>query len=92
VEAASWELSFQSLARTWPAGHWVATVELVSPIGTDLSKVLAKAKALERSGSPKYINIPDGPRASARISALVTAMDIQRHTWYRAYLPYVHPG
>jgi methionine synthase I (cobalamin-dependent)/5,10-methylenetetrahydrofolate reductase len=61
------------------AGQWVATVELVSPIGTDLSKVIAKARALKEAGV-KYINIPDGPRASARISALVTAMEIQRHT------------
>jgi methionine synthase I (cobalamin-dependent)/5,10-methylenetetrahydrofolate reductase len=78
VEASSLA-SRSRLGADLAGGHWVATVELVSPIGTDLSKVLAKAKALEEAGV-RYINIPDGPRASARISALVTAMDIQRHT------------
>lgn len=61
------------------AGRWVSTVELVAPLGWDLAPLLAKAEAL-KAGGVRYFNIPDGPRASARLGALTTAVEIQRRT------------
>ena len=57
-------------------GKWVSTVELVPPRGYDLSTTIAKSKTLARQGVDA-INIPDGPRASSRISPLITAEHIQ---------------
>ncbi len=60
-------------------GEWVATVELVPPLGIDPTAMLEKAQALEAAGV-KFVNIPDGPRASARLGALVSAALISKHT------------
>ncbi len=54
------------------ARQWIATVELVPPRGYDLRSTLEKAKTLCQRGV-HAINIPDGPRASARLSPLITA-------------------
>jgi homocysteine S-methyltransferase len=58
-------------------GQWVTTVELLPPRGYDLSETIAKSKMLHRHGVDA-INIPDGPRASSRISPLLTAARIQQ--------------
>ncbi|MFP4180260.1 MAG: bifunctional homocysteine S-methyltransferase/methylenetetrahydrofolate reductase [Spirochaetaceae bacterium] len=68
-----------SLGKALSRGEWVQVVELVPPLGTSLEKVLEKSGRLAEAGI-HAINIPDGPRASSRISALVTAMEIERHT------------
>ncbi|OHD13489.1 MAG: homocysteine methyltransferase, partial [Spirochaetes bacterium GWB1_48_6] len=68
-----------NLGKDLALGNWISTVELVSPLGWDLTKILEKAQALASAGV-KYVNIPDGPRASARISALTTAVEILRKT------------
>jgi len=57
--------------------QWIATVELTPPRGYDLGSTLEKAKTLRARGV-HAINIPDGPRASARLSPLVTAERILR--------------
>jgi homocysteine S-methyltransferase len=57
--------------------QWIATVELVPPRGYDLRSTIEKSKALSARGV-NAINIPDGPRASSRISSLVTAERILR--------------
>jgi methionine synthase / methylenetetrahydrofolate reductase(NADPH) len=49
--------------------RFVASVELDPPRGTDVRKVIAGARALKEAGVDA-VNIPDGPRASARISSL----------------------
>lgn len=59
--------------------NWIETVELVSPMGTDISRFMERVKGLEAAGV-KYINIPDGPRASSRMSAFATALHIQNST------------
>ncbi|MEI8373372.1 MAG: bifunctional homocysteine S-methyltransferase/methylenetetrahydrofolate reductase [Planctomycetota bacterium] len=59
------------------AGEWVTSVELVPPRGYDLSSTIAKSRTLRERGVTA-INIPDGPRASARISPLITAERILR--------------
>lgn len=58
-------------------GKWVTSVELLPPRGWDLGPVIEKSRQLAAAGV-NAINIPDGPRASARLSPLVTAAEIQR--------------
>jgi len=65
------------LGKRLAAGEWVTTVELVPPRGYDLGSTVAKSRTLRERGVTA-INIPDGPRASARISPLITAERILR--------------
>jgi len=57
--------------------EFVTLVELVSPKGVSPTTQVEKARRLHTSGIDA-INIPDGPRASARMSALAMAVIIQR--------------
>lgn len=59
------------------AGEWVASVELVPPRGFDLAGIVKKSQVLRERGI-SAINIPDGPRASSRISPLITCERILR--------------
>ena len=52
--------------------QWITTVELLPPRGYDLRSTVEKARKLHERGVDA-INIPDGPRASARLSSLITA-------------------
>ncbi|MHB8901030.1 MAG: bifunctional homocysteine S-methyltransferase/methylenetetrahydrofolate reductase [Thermoguttaceae bacterium] len=65
------------LAWRLARGKWATSVELVPPRGYDLRSTIEKSRALSRHGVDA-INIPDGPRASSRISPLITAERIQR--------------
>lgn len=65
------------LGRRLAQRQWVTTVELVPPRGYDLSSTVAKSRRLKDQGVTA-INIPDGPRASSRISPLITAERILR--------------
>jgi len=56
--------------------QWVTTVEIVPPRGYDLAATIEKAKTLHRHGIDA-INLPDGPRASSRISSMVVAERLQ---------------
>ncbi len=58
-------------------GEFVTLVELVSPRGVSPQREVAKARQLHHFGVDA-INIPDGPRASARMSALAMAVLIKR--------------
>lgn len=58
------------------AGVWLKTVEVTPPRGFNLAEVVEKAKICRAAGIDA-INLPDGPRASARISPLVVALEIQ---------------
>ncbi|MDO4574374.1 MAG: bifunctional homocysteine S-methyltransferase/methylenetetrahydrofolate reductase [Planctomycetia bacterium] len=57
--------------------QWVTSVELVPPQGYDLTQTIARCVRLRELGV-NCVNIPDGPRASCRISAMVTADRIQQ--------------
>ncbi|MGD0900644.1 MAG: bifunctional homocysteine S-methyltransferase/methylenetetrahydrofolate reductase [Thermoguttaceae bacterium] len=57
--------------------QWVTTVELTPPRGYNLTTTVEKSRTLQKRGV-SAINIPDGPRASSRISPLITADRIQR--------------
>jgi homocysteine S-methyltransferase len=71
----------------WKLAHrqWVATVEIVPPLGYDMTKTLERARACQIQGVDA-INVPDGPRASARVSPLIAAMTIQQKAGVEAIL------
>lgn len=58
-------------------GKFVTSVELTPPRGFDLSKTVAAAKLCKAAGID-VVNLPDGPRASARITPLAAAAAIER--------------
>ncbi len=60
-------------------GEWVTAVEITPPRGWDTSKMIASGQLCKEHGVDA-INIPDGPRAAPRLSALVTALKIQELT------------
>ncbi|MGE5487224.1 MAG: bifunctional homocysteine S-methyltransferase/methylenetetrahydrofolate reductase [bacterium] len=65
------------LGEKLAAGRFVAFVEILPPHGVDASKEIAGAKLCAAAGID-CINVPDGPRASARMSAQVACQLIQR--------------
>jgi len=67
------------------AGKFVAFVEILPPRGVDASKEIEGAKLCKGAGID-CINVPDGPRASARMSAQVTCQLIQRHAEIEAVM------
>jgi homocysteine S-methyltransferase len=77
-EARAMELC-SDLGAALVRGDWITTVELVPPSGWDLTQIVKRAAALKEAGV-KLINFPDGPRASARISGLITALEVKRQT------------
>ncbi len=68
-------------------GKYVKLCELVSPKGVAAERVLRQARRLSHHGVDA-INIPDGPRASSRMSALALAVLIQRHVNIEVLLHY----
>jgi methionine synthase / methylenetetrahydrofolate reductase(NADPH) len=66
-------------------GKFVAFVEILPPRGVDASNEIAGAR-LCREHDIDCINVPDGPRASARMSAQVTCQLIQQHAGIEAVL------
>ncbi len=66
-------------------GRFVAFVEILPPRGVDPSKEIAGSVLCKDSGID-CINVPDGPRASARLSAQITCMEIQQKANIEAVL------
>ncbi|HNX94669.1 MAG TPA: bifunctional homocysteine S-methyltransferase/methylenetetrahydrofolate reductase [Holophaga sp.] len=66
-----------AFSRKLADGQFVTTIELVPPKGTSPDKLLDKAKQAKELGIDA-INVPDGPRAMARMSALATACLIEQ--------------
>ncbi|MFZ1946330.1 MAG: bifunctional homocysteine S-methyltransferase/methylenetetrahydrofolate reductase [bacterium] len=60
------------MARKLAEGGFVVSVELVPPRGHDPSKAVEAARMLKDRGID-CVNIPDGPRASARMSSMTLA-------------------
>ncbi|HXA64048.1 MAG TPA: bifunctional homocysteine S-methyltransferase/methylenetetrahydrofolate reductase [Bryobacteraceae bacterium] len=67
------------------AQKFVAFVEILPPRGVDATKEIEGARACAAKGID-CINVPDGPRASARLSAQVTCQLIQREAKIEAVL------
>ena len=65
------------------AGQFVAFVEILPPRGVDASREIAGARLCAEHGID-CINVPDGPRASARMSAQVTCQLIQQQAGIEA--------
>ncbi len=76
------------LSRRLSDGKFVTLAELLSPHGSLANKEIEKAKELYFFGVDA-INIPDGPRASARMSALSLAVQIQQKVGIETVLHYV---
>jgi methionine synthase I (cobalamin-dependent)/5,10-methylenetetrahydrofolate reductase len=68
-------------------GEFVTSIELVPPRGHTLRRVLARAQKARDAGID-LINIPDGPRASARMSPLAMAVRIQQELGMETLLHY----
>ncbi|MDL1971407.1 MAG: bifunctional homocysteine S-methyltransferase/methylenetetrahydrofolate reductase [Candidatus Desulfofervidaceae bacterium] len=66
-----------AMAKKIATGQFVTNVELTPPRSSDASKALAKAQLIKEMGIDA-INIPDGPRASARMSAHALAVLIEQ--------------
>jgi homocysteine S-methyltransferase len=75
------------LARKIFAGEKVTSVEIAPPRSSDLSGMLAKVRTCAEAGVDA-INIPDGPRASARISPMIAAITIQKEVGIETILHY----
>ena len=69
------------------AGDFVTMVEIVPPKGTDIRKEIEGARFLQSVGVDA-INIPDSPRASARMSNQALSLLMQREVGIEAILHY----
>ena len=61
------------------AGKKVSSIEILSPMSVDFSLTLEKINRCREKGSDA-VNIPDGPRASARASNLISSIRFQNET------------
>src|ERR1700676_288999 len=68
-------------------GEFVTMVEVVPPKGTDISKELEGSRFLKSVGVDA-VNIPDSPRASARMSNQALSLLVQRDAGIDAILHY----
>ncbi len=75
------------IGRKVARGEWVTLVEIVPPKGFDCSRELAGAELLARRGVDA-INIPDSPRASARMSAMSLCVQVQARAGVETVLHY----
>jgi len=69
------------------AGEFVTMVEIVPPKGIDIRKEVAGAKFVKSVGVDG-VNIPDSPRASARMSNQALALLMQQEVGIEAILHY----
>jgi len=67
--------------------EFIALVEMVPPRGRNASKHIAGAELLKQAGVDA-INIPDGPRASARLNGMALAVLLQQHVGIETVLHY----
>jgi methionine synthase / methylenetetrahydrofolate reductase(NADPH) len=101
-KSASAQVSNTSIPRATPAqpledrsvlgaklarGEFVTMVEVVPPKGTDIQKELEGSRFL-RSVGVDAVNIPDSPRASARMSNQALSLLVQREAGIDAILHY----
>ena len=76
-----------ALGRKLAAGEFVTMIEVVPPKGIDPAKEIEAAKYLKSVGVD-VINIPDSPRASARMSNQALCMLIQQQVGIETVLHY----
>lgn len=68
-------------------GEKITSIEITPPRSIDLQPMLDKCQACKDAGIDA-INIPDGPRASARISPMVAALAVEREVGIETVLHY----
>lgn len=76
-----------NFARKMFSNQKVTTIEITPPRSIILDSMLDKVKECKNAGIDA-INIPDGPRASSRISSLVSAIMIEREIKIETILHY----
>lgn len=67
--------------------EWVTAVELLPPTSVVPDGIIEKSRMLKEAGVD-VVNIPDGPRASARMSAILTAVLVERDAGIETVLHY----
>jgi methionine synthase I (cobalamin-dependent)/5,10-methylenetetrahydrofolate reductase len=75
------------LAAALAEGRFAMAVELIPPRGYDVSVVVDRARTLKARGVD-VVNIPDGQRAGARLSALSLAVLIEQRAGIETLLHY----
>ena len=75
------------LSEKLSRGEQVVLVEMVPPRSTDIAKPLEGAKLLKES-KVDAINIPDGPRASARMTGLALAVILEQQVGIETVIHY----
>jgi homocysteine S-methyltransferase len=76
-----------ALAAKLAAGRFVTSVEIVPPRGVDATKMISDVASLHRSGVDA-VNVPDGPRAQSRMSALLVSILVQQQVGIEAVTHY----
>jgi len=76
------------LSKAMHEQKFVKFVELLPPRGVDASREIEKSAELKKLGVD-VINIPDGPRASSRMSASALAVQIQQKAEIETVLHFV---
>ena len=75
------------MANALARGNFVVSVELVPPRGFRSEVLLEQARQLKIHGVD-LVNVPDGPRATGRMSALAAAVMIQQQAGIETVLHY----
>lgn len=75
------------LARALASGTFVLGVELLPPRGFEAEPAIQRARELKRYGVD-VVNIPDGQRAGARLSALALALLVEQQAGIETVLHY----
>jgi methionine synthase / methylenetetrahydrofolate reductase(NADPH) len=75
------------LARELARGAFVVAIELLPPRGYEAEPAIQRARELKRYGVD-IVNVPDGLRAGARLSALSLAMLIEQQAGIETLLHY----
>ena len=75
------------MAAALDKGTFVVSVELLPPRGFVADPLIERARALRVNGVD-LVNIPDGPRASARMSALSASVIVQQQCGIETILHY----
>ncbi|MFN3821748.1 MAG: bifunctional homocysteine S-methyltransferase/methylenetetrahydrofolate reductase, partial [bacterium] len=75
------------LAERLQRGEFLFSVEINPPRSPNVDNLIERIKRLNEEGV-EVVNVPDGPRASARISAMVLAHLIQDRTGVEVILHY----
>ncbi|HPT46592.1 MAG TPA: bifunctional homocysteine S-methyltransferase/methylenetetrahydrofolate reductase [Candidatus Rifleibacterium sp.] len=76
-----------SFGQKLAAGKFIVTAELTPPKGCEAESVIQRAMQLKEAGIDA-INIPDGPRASARLSPLALSLLIEQRVGIETILHY----